>query len=233
MRDTRTINEINVHCAATRPDWMARNTGAEQAAEIRRWHVSVNGWSDIGYHFIIDRAGHVHTGRPLDKPGAFEPKVNRTAVGVCLIGGFGSQADGEFGDHYTPAQNQALRTLIIQLRAQYPSITKVSGHNEYSSKACPGFNVRRWLENKPPRQFVESRTAIGAALGLVGASAATAIPATFDAAALLAQVEAAQGLIEPLATTVPALRWVAVALTFAGPALALWARWQDWQKGRR
>ena len=47
----RIINEIIVHCSDT-PE--GRNDKAE---DIRRWHVNGNGWSDIGYHYVVDLDG--------------------------------------------------------------------------------------------------------------------------------------------------------------------------------
>ena len=46
----REIQKIIVHCTAT-PE--GRNVSVD---EIRRWHVKDNGWSDIGYHWIIEHA---------------------------------------------------------------------------------------------------------------------------------------------------------------------------------
>lgn len=63
------VREIIVHCAATRPNWMAGRPIAEKVAEIRRWHLA-NGWKDIGYHWIIDRPGTVLAGRPETVIGA-------------------------------------------------------------------------------------------------------------------------------------------------------------------
>jgi hypothetical protein len=43
------VTEIILHCADTRPEWMAGRPLAEKVAEIRRWHVEERGWRDIGY----------------------------------------------------------------------------------------------------------------------------------------------------------------------------------------
>lgn len=42
------VTEIILHCADTRPDWMAGRPLLEKVAEIRRWHVEQRGWRDIG-----------------------------------------------------------------------------------------------------------------------------------------------------------------------------------------
>ena len=42
---------------ATRADWMEGYPTGAKVAEVKRWHVEDNGWSDIGYHFLIDRDG--------------------------------------------------------------------------------------------------------------------------------------------------------------------------------
>lgn len=142
----RHLDEIIVHASATQPKWMADKSAGDKVAEIRRWHVEDNGWSDIGYHFIIDRDGIVVKGRPLDRAGAHARGRNSHSVGICLIGGFGGSASDKFTDNFTPAQATALRNLIDRLKRDYPTIKVVSGHNQYASKACPCFNVPRFLE---------------------------------------------------------------------------------------
>lgn len=145
----RAINEIVVHCTATQPSWGASWTPERQVQEIRNWHVNDRGWNDIGYHYVITRDGRVATGRPVDRVGAHVAGHNTGTIGVSLVGGFGSAADDQFADNFTPEQDAALRALIEELRARFPAINKISGHNEYANKACPGFDVMSWLDRQP------------------------------------------------------------------------------------
>jgi hypothetical protein len=144
----RKIDEIIIHCTATRPNWWEDKTTEEKVAEVKRWHVQDNGWSDLGYHYLIDRDGTVAKGRPVEKAGAHCKGHNSTTIGVSLFGGHGSSERDTFNEHFTVEQNKALRELLADLSDTY-GIKKISGHNRYSAKACPGFNVPRWLARKP------------------------------------------------------------------------------------
>ena len=137
--------EIIVHCSATRPEWWQGKSLAAKVNEIRRWHVEDNGWRDIGYHFLIDRDGKVAAGRPMSQQGAHTKGHNANSIGVCLFGGFGSNAGDEFEEHFTVEQDTALRNLIQDIQDQFGPRVTVSGHNQYANKACPGFNVPDWL----------------------------------------------------------------------------------------
>lgn len=138
------IDEIVTHCSATRPTWMASNTFRDRVAEIRSWHVDDNGWRDIGYHWLIDRDGSVLPGRAETVIGAGVEGHNRGVIHICLLGGHGSAKTDRFDRHFTHAQDAALRRLIADISLRTP-ITRVSGHNEWANKACPGFNVPAWL----------------------------------------------------------------------------------------
>ena len=51
-----------------------------------------------------------------------------------------------FTDVWTPEQEAALKALIEQLKEEYPEAT-VHGHNEFASKDCPCFDVKKeWGE---------------------------------------------------------------------------------------
>ena len=173
----RHVNEIIVHCAATRPNWMADRPTRKKVAEVRRWHVDENGWSDIGYHLIIDRDGTVAVGRPIERPGAHVRGHNTNSIAIMLFGGHGSSAADSFEQHYTPEQDKALREEIARLKEEHPAITKISGHNEYDNKACPGFNVTRWHKRKVRRKTLAESSTVQASVASIGGAAGTAASA--------------------------------------------------------
>lgn len=145
----RHVDTIIIHCADTPPDWMAGQSVQKQADEIRRWHVEDNGWTDIGYHFVIGRVGDMCEGRQLDMIGAHTVGHNEGSIGICLIGGAGSKAVDMAEQHFTDPQLDALAGLIEDLQRKFPSIHTVAGHNQYAARECPGFIVSGWLASRP------------------------------------------------------------------------------------
>lgn len=129
----RKIDEIIIHCSATRED------DDIDAATIREWHLQ-KGWRDIGYHYIVRLDGEVELGRPLDEIGAHVKSRNKTTVGICYIGGV--DEDLKPKDTMTNQQETSVRDLIMALRFVFNANLKISGHNEYANKACPSFNVQ-------------------------------------------------------------------------------------------
>lgn len=125
---------IIIHCAATKPDMDI------DAKEIDKWHRQ-RGWRKIGYHYVIKRDGTLETGRELDEVGAHCKGYNHNSVGVCLVGGIDN--DGKPDTNFTDKQWESLAQLMWELKIPYPD-AEIVGHNEFSSKACPTFNVREW-----------------------------------------------------------------------------------------
>ena len=176
----RVINEISIHCSATNPNWMINEPVEKAVAEIRRWHMEDPkfNFSDIGYHFVIHRDGSVGSGRPVEKQPAATGGFNHGDIAICLLGGRGSSADDNIEDHYTQAQINCLIGMIGELQKQYPTIKKVTGHNRYAARACPGFRVADWMagqKSKQPRENIaQSKTMLsGAATIGSGLSIAT------------------------------------------------------------
>lgn len=158
---TRIIDEYIVHCSATQPDWFAGKSINEKRDEIRLWHIRDRGWLEIGYAGLFDRDGSIATGRDLNKDGDFFDDIgahvlgrNSRSVGGCLIGGFGSESTDLFEDHFTEAQDRALRLHIEEVQDYAKRKLKVTGHNQYANKACPGFYVPDWYARKQQRPLV-------------------------------------------------------------------------------
>lgn len=221
----RAITELIIHCSATAPGWMAGLSVDEQAAEIDRWH-KAKGWAGIGYHYVVGRDGTIAPGRSIERDGAHVQGRNANTIGICLIGGRGSNATDQPEQHYTPDQLSALRELIERLREQFGDVP-VTGHNQFAAKACPGFNVPRWIDGKGPRKISESRTLIGQAVAGTGTAGASAVEL------LASDVSAAQTAVGSVMDYLPAAKWVFVALVFAGIALTVYARIDDWRRGRQ
>ena len=173
----RQLTDIFVHCTATRPEWWEDRRPEEKMQECKKWHLD-RGWSDIGYHYLIDRDGTVTEGRPIERAGAHAKGYNKHSVGIALWGGHGGSQHDTFDTHFTPEQDRALRRLIATLRMEYPAIQRVRGHNEVSPKQCPCFGVSEWLNNvetepkKERTKLTQSKTIQASSVAKV-ASAAT------------------------------------------------------------
>lgn len=127
----RQIDLIVIHCADTPADMEIG------AADIRKWHVEDNGWSDIGYHYVIRRSGVTEAGRPLDKAGAHVRGHNANSIGVCLVGGKGRA-------NLTHKQWSALYSLVTALTDRSPNAELVGHCDLDSAKTCPNFDVKAW-----------------------------------------------------------------------------------------
>ncbi|MDR9827651.1 N-acetylmuramoyl-L-alanine amidase [Vibrio sp. FNV 38] len=142
---------LTLHCSATPPSM------AVSAETIKCWHVA-KGWSDIGYHWVIERCGALKAGRPLHRTGAHVRGHNHANIGVCLVGGV-SEAF-EPSNQYTQAQWQTLETLLVTLTHCYGlSPEAIRGHNEWNHrKACPCFDVRAYVDKLASIQPAASRS---------------------------------------------------------------------------
>jgi N-acetylmuramoyl-L-alanine amidase len=138
------VEFLVVHCAAT-PASM--DIGVK---EIDLWHRQ-RGFFSIGYHHVIRRNGTVEDGRPLDTPGAHVQRYNEKSLGVCLVGGVDiGGKEGKPECNFTPEQIYMLRIVLDEWKQKWPD-AKIVGHRDLDSgKACPSFNVKKWIEQGRP-----------------------------------------------------------------------------------
>ena len=130
----RPINKVIIHCANT-PE------GRDDKIDtIRQWHLD-KGWNDIGYHYVIELDGQIQAGRPIELFGAHTLGQNKYSIGICYVGGM-NKSMTKPKDTRTEEQKESLISLIADLRKKYP-VLSIHGHNEYSPKACPSFDVSK------------------------------------------------------------------------------------------
>ncbi len=135
----RKIDEIIVHCSATRK---GQNVTVDT---IKKWHTEGRGWTDIGYHYYIDLYGKIWKGRDIAKSGAHTLNHNQRSIGVCYCGGV--EEDGKTPcDTRTEEQKQALLSLLGFLKLTWPKAT-IYSHNEFANKACPSFDATNEYKN--------------------------------------------------------------------------------------
>lgn len=139
------VTGLFIHCTATPSDWRAGQSSEARVEAIRQMHIQERGWSDIGYHWLIDRDGTVLPGRPETQIGAHVAGHNSGTIGISLFGGITSRPHDPFLKNFTSRQEVALLDLIGDISAR-TTITMIRGHNQVDAgKACPGFWVPEWL----------------------------------------------------------------------------------------
>ena len=124
----RQINKHITHCSAS--------PATTTVEDIRKWHVEENKWIDIGYHFIITQDGKIHFCRPVEIIGAHCYGKNSDSIGTCLIG----------NKTFTAAQLFSLQILHDLLKGLYNVNMTIHGHNEFSNKTCPNFEVKQFIK---------------------------------------------------------------------------------------
>lgn len=194
--------KIMIHCLATPPSWGRGKTAQQAVDEVRVWHVEDREWSDIAYAEIIDYEGRRAKGRDLnndgstfDDTGAGARGHNRDTIHLALVGGkwpdgrWGEATDS-FSDHFTPAQDTALREAIADIQREAGRELRILGHNEVDpGKGCPAFDVPTW--HRGGRTSVAQSTTVQASAAQVATAAGgavTAVAALDDTAQVVAVV---------------------------------------------
>ena len=146
-KSKRKITELIVHCSAT-PE--GRDYTVEQ---IRKDHMK-QGWSDIGYHYVIYRDGTIVNGRDVNYIGAHCSKGghNTYSIGICYIGGVANLPNVPYAkqpkkDTRTEQQKASLLSLLYDLKKLYPK-ARIYGHHDFDKgKDCPSFDAKKEYEN--------------------------------------------------------------------------------------
>jgi len=124
-REVRTINELILHCSASRI--YSYDFRAIKKDHLRR------GWDDIGYHYGIDFEADIHILRPVNKVGAHVKGHNKHSIGICILG----------LDHFTTRQLKQAGRLCTNLCHLLGLNQKaIRCHYEFTDqKTCPNFDI--------------------------------------------------------------------------------------------
>ena len=128
-------NRFVTDCIVVHHIGMANNDDVS-AETVHQWHLN-NGWSGIGYHYVIRKSGAIEAGRPHWAIGAHAYGENKHTIGIHVCGNF------EIAEP-TDAQIEALAMLIANLCEDYGlpiDEDHVVGHRDLMATACPGANL--------------------------------------------------------------------------------------------
>lgn len=125
---------------------------------IYLYHTEVNGWSDIGYNYLIAPDGTIFAGR--DPEGSAQDNVrgahfcgqNSGTMGVCLLGDYTQaqpEAEALLGlEHLLSwkTNKEQLEATEEKTHAANPQLPVIAGHQDGCATACPG----RYVYEKLP-----------------------------------------------------------------------------------
>ena len=132
----------------------------QEVRSIWNLHVYGNGWSDIGYNFLIDQYGNIYQGRynpwldSTEVQGAHATSANVKSVGISILGNFSLAAGGipdpraiksledliawRFGQrNLDPLESASIPTNLGGPRV----LPRICGHRDVGNTECPGGNL--------------------------------------------------------------------------------------------
>ena len=137
------FDKMTLHHSA---GWGATTIEEGKAAvkSIQEFHQDGRGWSDIGYHFVVDMGGNIYQGRPETVLGAHVGGANTGNIGVCILGCYHPpETNITCRDEMTYATEKSLIHLYSWIADTYEIAPRVlKGHRDYfGTTSCPGDNV--------------------------------------------------------------------------------------------
>lgn len=143
MTTRTTTQRIMLHCTATAE---GREVDFD---DLYQWHYVDNGWSDVGYHYLIMLGGTIQECRDITKQGAGCSGQNHDTIHITYAGGL-EAGTGRSKDTRTQAQIDSTIWLIKKLAEKYDDLDDrrdIVGHNQFAAKDCPCFNVPAWVDD--------------------------------------------------------------------------------------
>lgn len=140
---------VKVHYVGERVDPRLKSDHSRCVSLVRgiqEHHMDTNGWSDLGYSFLVCPHGDVFEGRgPHIVPAANGRGLNSAHYAVCgLLGDEGLTEP-------TDAMLHGIRDAIELLRSKGEAGNEIKGHRDGYSTSCPGEPLYAWVKAGAPR----------------------------------------------------------------------------------
>jgi len=130
------IRRIVIHHDAV--DYRPGQSGEEKVRALLRGVREKYGWSDLPYHYLVDRDGRVFVGRPERYAGDTHTEYDPgDALHIALLGNYSKLEP-------TAAQMDAVIALVVMKADQYNlTPSAIFLHGDLADTECPGANARR------------------------------------------------------------------------------------------
>lgn len=138
---------------------------------IQRFHLG-KGWDDIGYHYILTKTStgwRAFEGRVDGTEGSHAGSgLNAQSISIAMSGNYLPSANrGKPVDEILPPPQAVLllKSLVLQIKRQYPTIKSLYGHGEFKRKGmgcdtdCPGPSQQQFVNRMRTSYFPSSKTA--------------------------------------------------------------------------
>lgn len=151
---SKPLQYLVIHCTAT-PE------GREvSSAQIRHMHTDPvskggRGWKQVGYTDMIHLDGRVERLVNNNEDANVDPwEITNGAKGynaisrhIVYVGGVDANDVKKAVDTRTPAQKEALKRYVLDFHKRFPKVKIIGHHDLNPRKACPCFDVGRWLRS--------------------------------------------------------------------------------------
>jgi hypothetical protein len=145
-----TINRAIFHHTASSGHYSttSASTTFSNVRGTQNYHMDVNGWCDLGYHYLVDKLGNICVGRDnsnTDYPQGAHDGVNSSSFGFTFMGYFHTP----YNNASTTNQRGAMWRLVAwRMPTGWSSlgsgsyggttVGRVGSHRNVLSTACPG-----------------------------------------------------------------------------------------------
>ncbi|WP_369274532.1 N-acetylmuramoyl-L-alanine amidase [Streptomyces sp. R11] len=144
---SRARRGVKLHYLGTAYSDRSHDRCDDYVRQIQAQHMDSNGWSDIGYSFVVCTHGYVYEGRGLRRRNSANGStaLNEQDYAIVLLVGSSGLTKP------TDAQLNGARDAIEYCRKEGPAGAWLGGHRDGYATNCPGDPIYAWVKAGAPR----------------------------------------------------------------------------------